>query len=161
MEGIHRTCCLCCCCCTATFAALAQTDSSCKPERKCSELSRALFAVVLLMRPLARGTEIMQKDAAFCLPQYHCAACSICKMVPTSPPESLFCLALDRRQVQTLSPRPHGCLRRVIVNTMESTGGKKTGSQSYCCPDCTVLEQGHKRETPTPVLRKGGFASVD
>lgn len=35
-----------------------------------------------------------------------------------------------------------------------------TGSQNYCCPDYAVLEQSHKWETPTPVLRNVRLASA-
>lgn len=43
---------------------------------------------------------------------------------------------------------------------MESTESKKTGSQNHCCPDYAVLEQSHKWETPTPVLRNVKLASA-
>lgn len=45
----------------------------------------------------------------------------------------------------------------------EHDGGmksKKTESQSHCGPDYAVLEQSHKWETPTPVLRNVRLASA-
>lgn len=79
-----------------------------------SRKSKETFAVVLLERLLARGTAITHKDTAgflstSCLLQYCSAACSAYKMFTTCPPGNFFSFALERWQVQTLSPRPHGC----------------------------------------------------
>lgn len=94
---------------------------------------------------------------AFC----HCSASvqhTVCTGHFLLLPECLFCLALAKAGTDFI-PKISRLWESGIMNMMESMKSKKTESQNHCCPDYAVLEQSHKWETPTPVLRNVRLAS--
>lgn len=94
---------------------------------------------------------------AFC----HCSASvqhTVCTGHFLLLPERLFCLALAKAGADFI-PKIPWLWESGIMNMMESMKSKKTESQDHCCPDYAVLEQSHKWETPTPILRNVRLAS--
>lgn len=72
-------------------------------------------------------------------------------------PEHLFCLALAKAGAG-FTPKTSWLWQSGIMNMMESMKSK-TAKITHC-PDYAVLEQSHKWEIPTPVLRNVRLASA-
>lgn len=147
----------------AQRAHRANSDPNCQPGENALS-SKERFGVTFPTTPPARRAGILQEEAAgtppLCL--CHCSTMvqpEVCTRHFLLLPERLFSLALGKASAH-FTPKTSRLWGSGIMNMMVGMKSRQRESQNHCCPDYAVLEQSHKRETPTPVLRNVRLASA-